>query len=317
MIPEFSSIFDLLKAFPDEQSCIDYLEEVMWEGIVVSPFAEDSKVYKCAGNKYKCRKTGKYFNVRTGTIFDNSKIPLQKWFLAHFILSSHKKGISSHQLARDIKVTQKSAWFMIHRLRYAYDHPNFKEALANTVEIDETHMGGQAKYKHESKKKKNEQGNTIHEQTPVLGMRERDGNVIAIVVPNKNKETLLPLIGANVIADSTVMTDEFMAYRNLSPMYQHHAVNHGAKEYINGMAHTNGIENFWSHLKRGVDGIYHWVSVKHLQAYVDEFVFRFNTRKFTTQERFNLVLGDVAGKRLKYDELTKASEQKAKPSSAS
>ncbi len=305
MLPEFKSIFDLLKAFPDEQSCINHLERLRWDGNVVSPFADNSKVYKCAGNKYKCKDTGKYFNVRTNTIFDNTKIPLQKWFLALYIFSSHKKGISSHQLARDITVTQKSAWFMLHRLRYAFDHPAFKEALGNTVEIDETHIGGEAKNKHESKKKKNETGGTIHEQTPVLGMRERGGNVIAIVVEDKRKETLLPIIGANVIADSTVMTDEFMAYRNLSPLYNHMTVNHGAKQYINGMAHTNGIENFWSHLKRGVDGIYHWVSKDHLQSYVDEFTLRFNTRKFSTQERFNLVLADVSGKRLTYNNLTK------------
>lgn len=123
MLPEFKSIFDLLKTFPTEQTCIDHLEKLRWEGNVVSPFDEDSKVYKCAGNKYKCKNTGKYFNVRTNTIFDNTKIPLQKWFLALYVFSSPKKGISSHQLAKDISVTQKSAWFLLHRLRYAFDHP--------------------------------------------------------------------------------------------------------------------------------------------------------------------------------------------------
>lgn len=126
MLPEFKSIFDLLKAFPTEQSCIDHLENLSWGGNPVSPFDAASKVYKCAGNKYKCKNTGKYFNVRTNTIFDNTKIPLQKWFLALYVFSSHKKGISSHQLAKDISVTQKSAWFLLHRLRYAFDHPNFK-----------------------------------------------------------------------------------------------------------------------------------------------------------------------------------------------
>ena len=127
IIPEFKSILDLIKAFPDEQSCIEHIERLRWNGSVVSPFDSESKVYKCAGNKYKCKSTGKYFNVKVGTIFENTNIPLQKWFLALYVFSSHKKGISSHQLAKDIDVTQKSAWFMLHRLRYAFDHPNFKE----------------------------------------------------------------------------------------------------------------------------------------------------------------------------------------------
>ena len=305
MIPEFKSIFDLLKAFPTEQSCIDHLERLMWNGNVVSPFQEGSKVYKCAGNKYKCKATGKYFNVRTGTIFDNTKIPLQKWFMALYVFSSHKKGISSHQLAKDISVTQKSAWFLLHRLRYAFDHPNFKAALGNMVEIDETFIGGESKNKHASKKTKNEHGGTTHEQQPVLGMRERDGNVVAVVVKNRHKKTILPIVYENVELDSIVMTDEYPAYNDLKNGYTHLKVNHGAKEYVNQMAHTNGIENFWSHLKRGIDGIYHWVSKDHLQSYVDEFTLRFNTRKFGTQQRFDLVLSAIAGKRLSYQNLIK------------
>lgn len=256
MLPEFKSIFDLLKAFPTEQSCIDHLEGIRWNGEPVSPFDATSKVYKCKNNKYRCKNTGKYFNVRTGTIFDNTKIPLQKWFLALYVFSSHKKGISSHQLARDISVTQKSAWFLLHRLRYAFDHPNFKNTLSNVVEIDETFMGGESKNKHASKKAKNEHGGTYHEKQPVLGMKERNGNIIAKVVENRNKETLLPIIFETVEQDSIVMTDEYPGYKDLKHIYSHNTVNHGAKEYVNYMAHTNGIENFWSHLKRGVDGIY-------------------------------------------------------------
>lgn len=305
MFPEFKSIFDLLKAFPTEQSCIDHLERLSWNGDPVSPFDATSKVYKCAGNKYKCKNTGKYFNVRTGSIFDNTKIPLQKWFLALYVFSSHKKGISSHQLAKDISVTQKSAWFLLHRLRYAFDHPNFQNTLANVVEVDETFMGGQSKNKHTNKKEKNVNGGTIHTQQPVLGMKERNGNVVAIVVPNRHKGTLLPLVRNVVEQDSTIMTDEYTAYKDLKFDFEHHRVNHGAKEYVNGMAHTNGIENFWSHLKRGIDGIYHWVSKAHLQSYVDEFTLRFNTRDYNTQGRFDLILSAVANKRLTYQNLIK------------
>ena len=305
MLPEFKSIFDLLKAFPTEQSCIDHLERLSWNGNPVSPFDADSKVYKCAGNKYKCKNTGKYFNVRTNTIFDNTKIPLQKWFLALYVFSSHKKGISSHQLAKDISVTQKSAWFLLHRLRYAFDHPNFKAVVGNTVEIDECGIGGQSYYKHSNKKVKNEEGATISGKASVIGMRERGGNVKAMVIPDRTKETLLPAVYANVAPNSILMTDDLLAYQSLKANYEHYSVNHSAKEFVNGMAHTNGIENFWSHLKRGIDGIYHWVSKDHLQSYVDEFTLRFNTRKFGTQGRFDLILGSIAGKKMTYQNLIK------------
>lgn len=330
MIPEFKSIFDLLKAFPTEQSCIDHLEKLSWNGNPVSPFDPESKVYKCANNKYRCKNTGKYFNVKTNTIFDNTKIPLQKWFLALYVFSSHKKGISSHQLAKDISVTQKSAWFLLHRLRYAFEHPNFKNTLGNIVEIDECFIGGDAKNKHADKKNKNERGGTLHEKQPVFGMLERSESTIVErphkiikdktvkekiiskeskinceVVPNRNKETLLPIIYEKVENDCTIMTDEYSAYKDLQHDYTHQKVNHGAKEYVNQMAHTNGIENFWSHLKRGIDGIYHWVSKWHLQRYVNEFTLRYNTRNFNTQGRFDLILSAVSNKRLSYKKLIK------------
>lgn len=305
MVFEFKSVFDLLQAFPTEQACIEHLEKLHWNGKPVSPFDKTSTVYKCAGNKYKCKNTGKYFNVKVGTIFEDTKIPLQKWFLALYTFSSHKKGISSHQLAKDIQVTQKSAWFMLHRLRYAFDHPNFKKVLENTVEVDETHIGGKAKNKHSNKKNRNAEGATLREQQPVIGMLERGSHVIAKVVENKNKETLLAVIDTHVTPNAEVMTDELVAYKDLSKKYNHNVVKHSAKEYVNGKAFTNTIENFWSHLKRGIEGIYHWVSKIHLQRYVDEFALRYNTRKFSTQGRFDLVLASIPGKRLTYKSLIK------------
>ncbi|MEO6283584.1 MAG: IS1595 family transposase [Dyadobacter sp.] len=302
MIGEFKSILDLVKAFPTEQDCISHLEKLRWNGNVVSPFDETSKVYFCANNRYKCKNTGKYFNVKVGTIFEDTKVPLIKWFMALYIFSSHKKGISSHQLARDIDVTQKTAWFLLHRLRYAFDHPDFKKALANTVEIDETYIGGDEKNKHKSKKTKGTQGRSTKTKKPVLGMLERGEYVIANVVPNTKMATLQPVIKANVKCNTKVMTDEWKAYNSLHKTYEHKRVNHGAKQFVNGMAHTNGVENFWSHLKRGIDGIYHWVSVGHLQSYVDEFSYRYNTRNYTTSQRFNVVLENMTG-RLTYKEL--------------
>lgn len=301
MLPEFKSIFDLLKAFPTEQYCIDHLERLSWNGEPVSPFDSTSKIYKCAGNKYKCKNTGKYFNVRTGSIFDNTKIPLQKWFLALYVFSSHNNGISSHQLAKDISVTQKSAWFLLHRLRYAFDHPNFQNTLDNVVEVDETFMDSDST----NKKEKNERDGTIHTQQPVLGMKGRNGNVVAIVVPNLNKETIMPLVRNEVEQACTIMTDEYTAYKDLMFDFKYLTVSHGAQGYVNHSARTNGIENFWSHLKRGIDSIFHWVSKGHFKSYVDEFTLRFNTRNYNAQGRFDLILSAIANKCLTYQNLIK------------
>ena len=302
MDTSFKSILDLVKAFPDEQTCIDHLTALRWGGNVVSPFDETSTVYKCAGNKYKCKNTGKYFNVKTGTIFEDTKIPIRKWFMALYVFSSHKKGISSHQLAKDIDVTQKTAWFVLHRLRYAFDHPEFQKSLSGHVELDETYIGGDEKNKHASKKVKGSQGRSLKTKTPIFGMMERGGNVIAHEVINVKKKTLKRIINFYVDKDSTVSTDELSSYNGLGKDYTHLRVNHSAKQYVNGMASTNDLECFWSHMKRGISGIYHWVSTKHMQSYVDEYSLRFNTRSICTCNRFDLILENMT-KRLKYKDL--------------
>jgi hypothetical protein len=300
-LTEFKSLIDLLKKFPAEQTCIDHLEAIRWDGNVVSPFDETSKVYKCAGNKYKCKNTGKYFNVRTGTIFEDTKIGLQKWFMAIYIVGSHKKGISSHQLARDIEVTQKSAWFMLHRIRYAFGHENFQHTFNDVVSADETFVGGKNKNRHADKKVANSQGRSFKDKTPVLGLMQ-NGHVNLTVIPNTQAETIKPVIERMVKEGAILITDDWDAYKALSPKYSHVIVDHQSGEYVRGAFNTNSVEGFWSHLKRTIYGTYHQVSRKHLHRYCAESAYRYNTRTVKDPQRFNLCLTSI-DKRLKYNDL--------------
>lgn len=299
----FNSLFELARVFNTEQKCIDYLEELIWNGNPVSPFDSTSKVYKCAGNKYKCKNTGLYFNVKTNTMFDSTKIELQKWFMAIWLVTSHKKGISSHQLAKDIQVTQKTAWFMLQRIRNCFDVENNHE-LDNKVEADETFIGGKNKNRHADKKVENSQGRSCKDKTPVFGMVERQGKLVAKKVETTSGEHLTPEIIKVVKQSATLYTDEWLGYNAINRIYDHLFVKHNAKEFVNGDVYTNTIEGFWSILKRGIMGIYHFVSKKHLQFYVDEFVFRYNTRNFETEtSRFNHFLRNIASKYLPYQKL--------------
>jgi transposase-like protein len=298
---DFKSIIELVRVFKDEQTCTQHLEDLRWNGNVVSPFDADSKVYKCAGNKYKCKNTGKYFNVRTGTLFDNTKVDLQLWFMAIYLVTGHKKGISSLQLSRDLNVTQKTAWFMLQRIRNCFGIENDSNDLANEVEIDETYIGGKNKNRHFDKKIDYSTGKD--EKTPVFGMVEREGKVVATVVPNTKAETLIPEIIERV-KGHIIYSDQFSSYKSLQRIYDHSFVKHNEGQYVDGRIHTNTIEGFWSLLKRGIFGIYHFTSKKHLQYYVDEFVFRYNTRHNSDSNRFNLLLVNC-NNRLKYNDLIK------------
>lgn len=299
---DFNSILDLIKAFPDEQTCIDHLELLRWNGNVVSPFDPSSKVYKCKDNKYRCKNTGKYFNVRTQTLFDNTKIDLQKWFLAIYIVTSHKKGISSLQLHRDLNVTQKTAWFMLQRIRACFGLDSIKPDMTDNTQMDETFVGGKNKNRHADKKVKNSQGRSFKDKTPVVGMLS-GGMVKCQVVPDTSAASVQPVVLSNVPPNTTIITDEWLAYRGLGTIYVHEVVDHKSKEYVNDCGFTtNSIEGFWSLLKRGIIGIYHFTSRKHLQKYVDEFAFRYNTRLNGTAQRFNFLLSNTEN-RLTYKQL--------------
>jgi len=191
----FKSVIELLAAFPDEQTCINHLTELRWNGNIISPFDSNSKVYVCKDNKYRCKNTGKYFNVRTATLFDNTKVELRKWFLAIYIVTSHKKGISSLQLSKDIDVTQKTAWFMLQRIRNCF---GFDESIKseNEVEIDETYVGGEVKNRSTEKRAEfHSRGRQtgMNDKTPVLGILERNGNVKGFVLNKAYGETIKPI----------------------------------------------------------------------------------------------------------------------------
>lgn len=297
---DFNSLLELFDTFPDEQSCINHLEQLRWNGFVVSPFDPTSKVYKCKDNKYRCKNTGKYFNVKTNTLFDHTYIPLRKWFAAIWLVTSHKKGISSLQLSRDIDVTQKSAWFMLQRIRNCFGIEN-NDDLNNTVEIDETYVGGRNKNRHANNRMDGLQGRSVKDKTPILGMVERKGKLVAKVVKNTSCEVLTPQI-VKFVKDALIYTDEWWGYNSIKKLFKHDYVNHRTSEYVRGNVYTNTIEGFWSLLKRGIIGIYHFTSKQHLQRYVDEFAFRYNTRKYTESGRFNLLLRNTEH-RLTYKEL--------------
>lgn len=300
----FKSIHDFLAIFPDEQACLIHLEQIRWNGIIVSPFDKASKVYKCAGDKFKCKNTGKYFNSKTRTIFEGSNIKLMKWFLALYVFSSHKKGISSYQLAKDIDVTQKSAWFMLHRLRYAFGNQQ-NEKLQGEVEADCTFIGGKTGNKHKSKREiDNAKGTGAINKTPVFGMVERGGELVTGKVRKEEQDIVRPIINDWVGAGSTLITDGHSAYLGIKGLH-HEALSHEKGEYARNHFHTANIDCFWSQFKRGITGIYHQISVKHTNAYAQEFTLRHNTRTLPTSTRFDFVLTNMVC-RLTYKQLVSA-----------
>ena len=293
---KYKNTYIPLKSFA-EQDYIDRLEKVLWKGKVTSPFDPTSEVYKCKGNRYKCKNTGKYFNAKNGTIFENSNLPLWKWFYALQMYSDDKRGISSHQLARKVGVTQKTAWFMLHRLRHSSIISLFKKKLENDVEIDETFIGGKNKNRHWDKKVPNSQGRSWKDKIVVWGGIQRGGNLIADVVPNNKKETLELKVRENVEIGSRVNSDEWLAYNGLGKWYKYGMVNHGKGQYVNGEAHVNTAESFNACVKGTIKGTYHNnISKKHAQKHIDEIVFRFNTRKWNEKNRFDLLLSSAIGK---------------------
>lgn len=272
---QFKSVLDFTAYFKDEKTCRKYFEQIRFVNGEYCPHCRHPKINRFAdGKRYRCAKCRKDFTIKTGTLFGESKITLQKWFIAIYMLTSHKKGISSIELAKHVGVTQKTAWFMDHRIREALRQNNGK--LFGIVEVDETYVGGKHDRKYGFGKKK-----------AVMGMIERKGHVKAYHIPARQAHIVLGKVAQHIDRKAVIMTDEAAVYKKLPRFgYQWGAVKHGKKHWAHGNVNTNSIESFWALFKRGVDGTYHSMSKKHLQRYINEFTYRFNSRKDAIQDVF-------------------------------
>ncbi|MEO8087032.1 MAG: IS1595 family transposase [Bacteroidota bacterium] len=302
----FKNLHDLYKAFPNEEVAYKHLEELRWKGTVVCPHCGVTKTpYRLRGlGKFKCsdKDCAKKFSTISGTIFENTKVPLQKWFLAIYIATAHKKGISSLQLSRDLGITQKTAWFVLHRIREMLTD-KAPIMLTGVISVDETYVGGKLKNKHKHQRVKAKPGRGSQNKTMVFGLLQENGKVVNYMVKNADIKTLSKIMADHVEKGSTIVTDGYHAYKRLSANYTHVVVDHNKDIYVvNGLS-TNNLEGYWSLLKRGIVGIYHYVSPKHLHRYCNEFAFRYNSREDSEAIRFDFGIEQAEGKRLTYNNL--------------
>ena len=310
-IPE--TLIEAIEYFADPDACLDFMVWSRWSEGVVCPTCGGTEVKFLATRRlWKCKKVHpkQQFSIKVGTIYEDSPIPLNKWLVSTWVIANDKNGISSYELSRAIGVSQKSAWFMLHRIRLAMQSGTFEKSTG-THEADETFIGGLARNMHKNRRDAVIKGTGGMGKAIVVGILNRHAGpghstVKATVVADRTRRTLLPLIQQHIEAGATVYTDALPSYNGLRADYMHEAIDH-AETYVNGAVHTNGIENFWSLLKRAIHGTYISVEPFHLFRYIDEEAFRFNSRQLSDDARFLQVVLSVVGKRLTYQELTGSS----------
>jgi transposase-like protein len=296
MKTEFASLYQLFEAIPDEQAAIDHFRAIRWKNGAFCPYCGGVRIYDLRGNrKHKCGDCRLSFSIKVGTIFEDTKIPLRKWMAAIWLITTHKKGIASTTLARDIGVTQKTAWFMLHRLRHAARTRSFNRPLSGTIEVDETFIGGKNKNRSLTIRKASKTEG-VKAKTIVMGLLERGGDLRAGVINGTGQDDLEPVVRYHVAEGAIVYTDEHRGYRDLRRGFDHQTVAHSREEYVRGDVHTNSLEGFWSLLKRQIYGIHHWVSAKHLDQYVAEASWRYMLRERATGSLVTTLLAQTDGR---------------------
>ena len=297
---EVWSLYQFFSRFPDEQSARDHTERMRWPGERFCPHCGSIRTTprKHKTMPYRCKDCRKEFSVRTGTIFQKAKLPVQKCLLAIYLLTTAKKGISSHQLAKELGCTQKTAWYLEHRIRKCMTQGG--DLLSGEVEADETCIGGKERNKHEKKKLHAGRGGVG--KKAVFGMKERGGEIRAYPAAATKQDTLQRAIKSEVKRGSMLYTDESRSYCGIDG-YIHETVVHSVGEYVKEQSHTNGVESFWTLLKRGYKGTCHQMSHERLHRYIDEFAMHHNRREFGSEINLNMILSDAEGKHLPYKEL--------------
>jgi transposase-like protein len=303
---EPTTLQEAILYFADPKNCREYLVTRRWPNGVECPrCGSKTVVFSEKFNRWQCgsHHERRQFTLKTGTIFEESPIGLDKWLTAMWMVVNCKNGVSSYEIARDLSITQKSAWFLLHRLRDVMQAPQFGHKLSGQIEADETFIGGKARNMHASKRAVKITGTGGKDKTAVMGILERGGRVRTKVVENTKKKTLQAKIREHVLAGSAIFTDALKSYEGLDE-FQHEVIDH-AVEYVRGEVHTNGMENFWSLLKRALKGTYVSVEPFHLFRHLDEQVFRYNNRKgMKDADRFSLAVSNITGKRLTWNQVT-------------